>query len=344
MSLVKNTSQSYNYKNTDKDEPLLQEENRRFTMFPIKYPKIWDAYKNHLNAFWKAEEINFSKDYEDYLTLNKDEQHFLKMILAFFAASDGIVNFNLNERFAREVKIMEAQVFYSFQMMMENVHAEVYSLMLDNIVKDPEERKILFNAIETIPAVKKMADWAFKWVDSSKSFAHRLIAFAIVEGVFFSGMFASIYWFKKYRSKGKMFLDGLCSSNEFIARDEGMHCNFACLLYEHIVNRVPKDEVFQIMDEAVSIVNNFMNDALQVRLIGMNADYMADYNRYIGDRLLVALGYPKLYKSINPFKFMETLGLPGKKNFFEGRETAYQSAHQNKDKKMTGKITILDDF
>lgn len=327
----------------DKDEPLLQEENRRFTMFPIKYPKIWDAYKEHLNAFWKADEVTFSKDYDDYLTLNENEQHFLKMILAFFAASDGIVNFNLNERFARDVKIMEAQTFYAFQMAMENIHNEIYSLMLENLVKDPVERDNLFNAIETVPAVKRMADWAFKWIDSPLSFAHRLIAFAIVEGVFFSGMFASIYWFKKYKNKGKMFLDGLCTSNEFIARDEGMHCNFACLLYEYIVHRVPKDEVYKIMDEAVNIVNSFMNDALQIKLIGMNSEYMNQYNKYIGDRLLVALNYPKLYNAKNPFKFMETIGLPGKKNFFEGRETAYQSAHTNNSSNK-GKITILDDF
>lgn len=313
--------------NKHENEPLLQKENRRFTVYPIKFQKIWEMYKKQLSCFWKVEEIDFSKDHEDYETLNDEEKHFLKMILAFFAASDGIVNFNLGERFTKDVQVVEAQIVYAFQMMMENIHGECYSLMLDNIIKDNEERDFLFNAIENIPSVKKMADWAFKWIESSDSFAHRVVAFAIVEGVFFSGAFAAIFWFKKYKNKGKLFLKGLTKSNEFIARDEGLHCDFACLVYAHLVNKLQVETVYSIMDEAVEISKNFMDDALPYKLLGMNAESMADYIKYIGDRLLVALGYKKKYNTTNPFKFMETIGLPGKGNFFEVRGTEYQDAH-----------------
>ena len=313
--------------NIDKNEKILKEDNKRFTIYPIEYHDIWDMYKKQLACFWKVEEIDFSKDQKDFESLNQDEQHFLKWILAFFAASDGIVNFNLAERFTKDVKIMEAQVAYSFQIMMENIHGEAYSLMLDNIIKDEDERKFLFNAIENIPSVKKMADWAFKWITSSKTFAHRIVAFAIVEGVFFSGAFAAIFWFKKYKNKGQMFLQGLTKSNEFIARDEGMHCDFACMLYSHLDTKLDKSVVYDIMDEAVQIAKMYMDDALPYKLLGMNSSSMGTYIEYIGDRLLVSLNYHKKYKCDNPFKFMETIGLPGKTNFFEMRPTEYQSAH-----------------
>ena len=315
--------------NPDKNEPILNEENKRFTIYPIKYHNIWDMYKKQMACFWKVEEIDFSKDQKDFESLNDEEQHFLKWILAFFAASDGIVNFNITERFTKDVKIIEAQVAYNYQTMMENIHGEAYSLMLDNIIKDENERDFLFNAIENIPSVKRMADWAFKWVSSSETFAHRVVAFAIVEGVFFSGAFAAIFWFKKYKNKGQMFLQGLTKSNEFIARDEGMHCDFACMLYSLLDKKLEKDVVYNIMDEAVEISKAYMDDALPYKLLGMNAESMATYIEYIGDRLLVSLNYPKKYKCDNPFKFMETIGLPGKTNFFEMRPTEYQSAHTN---------------
>lgn len=324
-------------------EPLLSNENQRFTVFPIKYNKIWNMYKLQQASQWTAEEVDFSKDYDDYITLSKNEQHFLKMILAFFAASDGIVNFNIGNRFLQDVKIMEAQITYIFQMQMESIHGEVYSLMLDNIIKNKTEKKLLFNAIETIPTVKKMSDWAFKWVESTKSFAHRIIAFAIVEGVFFSGAFAAIYWFKKYKNKGKMFLHGLIKSNEWIARDESMHCDFACLLYEHIVNRVEEKQVHSMFSEAVEIATEFMNDALPVQLIGMSKESMGKYIKYIGDRLIVSLRYKKLYNETNPFPFMETIGIPGKANFFEVTPTSYQDANVMN---VSGKneFNLLDDF
>ena len=314
-------------KNYDHEEEILKEENRRFTVYPIKYPDIWDTYKKQLACFWKTEEIDFSTDKDDFEELALKEQDFLKMILAFFAASDGIVNFNLAERFTKDVKVMEAQITYAFQMMMENQHGETYSLMLDNIITDVNEKKKLFNAIETIPAVKKMADWAFKWIQSSKSFAHRCVAFAAIEGIFFSGAFAAIFWFKKFKNKGKMFLKGLVKSNEFIARDEGLHCDFACLLYSKLKYRLSNKEINNIITEAVEISQEFMNDSLPYELLGMNKDKMAEYIEYIGDRLLLALGYSKIYNKSNPFKFMETIGLQGKTNFFEMRPTEYQDAH-----------------
>lgn len=313
--------------NNDKYEPILMEENRRFTVYPIKYPQVWEMYKKQLACFWKTEEIDFSTDKDDFEELNEHEQHFLKMILAFFAASDGIVNFNLAERFTKDVKIMEVQIAYAFQMMMENQHGETYSLMLDNIISDKKEREKLFNAIETIPPIKKMADWAFKWVDSSESFAHRCVAFAAIEGIFFSGAFAAIFWFKKFKNKGKLFLKGLTMSNEFIARDEGLHCDFACLLYSLLKYKLPKSEILKIICEAVEISIEFTDYALPYELIGMNKKMMSDYIKYICDRLVCVLGYKKIYNTSNPFKFMETIGLIGKTNFFEKRNSEYQDAH-----------------
>jgi len=324
-------------------EPICSEENRRFTLFPIKYPRIFDLYKKQLSAFWKAEEIDFSNDYNDYLQLSEDEKHFVEMNLAFFAASDGIVNFNLSTRFLQDVKIMEAQVAYTYQMMMENVHSECYSLMLDNIVRDTVKKDHLFNSIETIQSVKMMADWAFKWIHSEKSFAHRVVAFATIEGIFFSGAFASIFWLKKYKSSGKRFLDGLIKSNEFIARDEGLHTEFACEIYSLLENKLPQTEIYSIVCEGVDIAKNFISDALPVRLIGMNEESMIKYIEYVADRLLVVLGYSKFYNSQNPFSFMETIGMLQKTNFFETRPTEYQSAHVFN--KSGGKLEVdMDDF
>ncbi len=289
-------------------------------------------------CFWKAEEIDFSRDYDDYMTLNDNEKHFVEMVLAFFAASDGIINFNLNERFSREVKITEAQFLYQFQMMIENVHNEVYSLMLDNIVKDPKKKDFLFNAIKTIPSVKEMAEWAFKWIDSSESFAHRVVAFAIIEGVFFSGAFAAIFWLKKYKNTGKTFMNGLVKSNKFISRDEGLHVENGCELYRLLEHKLDEKVINSIMREAVEISQNFMIDALPIRLIGMNNELMNDYIEYIGDRLLNMLGYKKIYNKKNPFKFMDTIGLNDKTNFFESRPHEYQDSHvmnKNKGKKLT---------
>jgi ribonucleoside-diphosphate reductase subunit M2 len=325
---------------TDLEEPILNPTARKFTAFPINYKNIWDLYKKQQACFWKAEEIDFVDDYDDFLTLNKDEQHFIEMILAFFAASDGIVNFNLSERFLREVKISEAQTAYSFQMMMENIHSETYSLMLDNIVRDPKRRNFLFRAIETVPAVKKMADWAFKWINSSKSFAHRVVAFAVVEGVFFSGMFAAIFWLKKYKNIGKEFMNGLTKSNKFISRDERLHCEFACEIYKLLKYKLPAQEINEIIIEAVKISQNFMTDALPVRLIGMNCEQMKDYIAYIGDRLLGMLGYKKIFKKKNPFGFMKTIGLSNKTNFHEGRPDEYQDAHVMNIGKEISKINI----
>ena len=236
---------------------------------------------------------------------------------------------------------MEVQIVYAFQMMMENIHGECYSLMLDNLIHDRKERDHLFNAIETIPSVKAMADWAFKWIDSSSKFAFRVVAFAIVEGVFFSGAFAAIFWFKKYKNRGKMFLKGLTKSNEFISRDEGLHCDFACLVYHHLINKLTVREIYNIMDEGVLVSQQFMQDALPTGLLGMTANAMNDYIEYIGDRLLVALNCPKKYKKQNPFKFMETIGLPGKTNFFELRPTEYQDAHVNNSN--SHNYFVLDD-
>lgn len=330
------------------NEPLLNPENQRFTAFPIKYPILWDLYQLQMASMWTAGEVDFSADYDDFQTLNPDVQHFIESILAFFAASDGIVNFNIGERFLHDVQITEAQMTYRFQMMMEDVHSHVYSLMLENIVRDVDKREHLFNAIETIPSVKMMADWAFKWVSSTESFAHRLIAFAIVEGVFFSGAFAAIFWIKNHFSRasgGGVFMKGLMTSNSFIARDEGRHCVFACELYKMLNKKLLKDEVYLIIDDAVGISKQFMNDALPVRLIGMNNQLMNDYIEYVSDYLLSLLQYPKRYNTANPFDFMTNIGLDNKTNFFEGRPTEYQNAHVlNKNDKNNLTLNLDDDF
>lgn len=326
----------------NQEEPLLTEP-KRFTIFPIVHQDIWDAYKTQQNAYWKAEEIDFSKDAVAYSFLTPDEQVFIKHILAFFAASDGIVNFNLQERFLHDIQVTEVQVAYGWQMMMESIHGEVYSQMLNNIITDKEERTHLFNAIKEIEPIKQMADWTFKWIESDESFGVRVIAFAIVEGVFFSSAFASIYWLKRYKSSTHVMV-GLIKSNEFIARDEGMHTDFACLLYSKIINRVPVEKVNNIMREAVDISINFSNTIIVNKLIGMNGDLMNQYIKYVADRLLKALKYDKIYNVDNPFDFMETIGMQKKTNFFEHRPTDYQSSHNALNNAKKDKATILDDY
>lgn len=312
---------------SDKIEPILNPDNQQFTVLPIKYNEIWEHHKVQEAAKWVSGEIDFSDDYSDYKTLEDDVQHFIKMTLAFFASSDGIVNFNLTERFTREFKINEILIAYQFQVAMENVHSETYSLMLDNIIKDTTEKDHLFNAIKTVPAVKIMADYAFKWIESRKSIAHRVVAFAIIEGIFFSGAFASIFWLKKYKGQGRDFMNGLIKSNKLIARDEGLHCKFACLIYNLLENKLSQDDIFDMMKEGVDIAKNFSTESIPVRLIGMNNKMMCDYLEYIGDRLLNMLGYKKLYNTTNSFKFMDTIGLTDVTNFFESRPTEYQDPH-----------------
>jgi ribonucleoside-diphosphate reductase subunit M2 len=329
----------------DINEPILKEENFRLTVFPLKpeYKQIWNLYKDQVKSFWTAEEIDFSKDKADFETLDKKEQEAIEMMLAFFAASDGIVNFNLRERFMNDVKIMEAQIAYAFQMMMENIHGEVYSQMLENIVSDVSKRTKLFNAIKEINTIKAMADWAFKWIDSSESFAHRVVAFACVEGIFFSGAFATIFWLKKYRGQGRAFMNGLTKSNEFIARDEGMHTNFACMLYHLLNEKLSRQTIVDMVTEAVTISTNFTNESITEKFVGMNKDSMSQYLQYIADRLIVMLGYDKHYNSENPFDFMETIGMSRKTNFFEHRPTEYQNAF-NEENNNAGEFRILADF
>jgi ribonucleotide reductase beta subunit family protein with ferritin-like domain len=326
-------------------EPLLDKKNFRFTIKPYDrhYEILWKLYKKQQESQWTAEEIDFSQDYDDFLSLSHAEQHFVKMVLAFFSASDGIVNFNLRERFLQEIQVVEAQVAYGYQLMMENVHGEIYSDMLINIVRDVDERKYLFNAIETVPSVKRMSDWALEWVGSDAPFDQRLIAFAIVEGVFFSGAFAAIFWLKKQRGAGKLFMEGLIKSNRFIARDEGLHATFACALHSYVVNKVPYETVKDMFSSAVEISNDFVNNAIKVKLLGMSADAMNEYVQYVSDRLLVMLGYEKMYNVKNPFGFMESIGLHSKDNFFETRPDAYQKSH-NENNKDNWQFTIVEDF
>ncbi len=302
-------------------EELLLKENNKLTVYPIKYPKIWQAYKIQQAAFWTAEEIDFSKDYDHFQKLSENEQKFIKMVLAFFAASDAIVNINLAERFTQEVKIREAIITYQWQTMMENIHSEVYSLQIDNIIRDKSEKNKLLNALENYPCVAKKGSWAFKWIKSDVPFAQRLIAFAIVEGVFFSGSFCAIFWLKK-----KNIMPGLVDSNELIARDEGMHTDFACLLYSMIKNKLSFKVVSEMFKEAVEIETYFICKSLPCKLLGMSSEEMTQYIKYVADRLLLQLGYPKIWEVTNPFDFMESISMEGKTNFFESRPTQYQKA------------------
>jgi len=317
-------------KETDTNEPLLKENKDRFVIFPIQHNDIWNFYKKHEASFWTAEEIDLHADLVDWATkLNDDERYFIKHVLAFFAASDGIVNENLAENFLHEVQYPEARFFYGFQIAMENIHSETYSLLIDTLIKDPTEKHHLLHAIDTVPCVQKKAEWALRWI-SRGSFAERLIAFAAVEGIFFSGSFCSIFWLKK-----RGLMPGLSFSNELISRDEGLHCDFACLLYtKHLLNRLPKKTVETIIKDAVAIEKEFVTDALPVNLIGMNAKLMQQYIEFVADRLLVELGNEKVYNATNPFDFMDMINLQGKTNFFEKRVGEYQKAgvmNQNKD-------------
>jgi len=323
-------------------EPILDQSTRRFTLYPIKYQSLFSLYKKQLSSFWKAEEIDFSKDRVDFETLSENEQHYIKRILGFFAASDGLVNFNLATRFLNELVPMEAIVCYTYQMMMENIHSEAYSIMLDNLVKDSKERSFLFNSIQNVDSIKKISEWTMKWIESDRSFAHRVVAFCVVEGVFFSGAFASIFWMKKYKSYGRLFLQGLVKSNEFISRDEGQHVEFGVEIYRLLKTRLSQTDAYKIIEEGVDISREFYTDALPVRLLGMSNDSMVEYIQYVSDRLLVELGYEKKYNTRNPFPFMETIGMSGKTNFFESRPTEYQSAHVLGEKE--DKNEILDDF
>ncbi|PSK44241.1 ribonucleoside-diphosphate reductase small chain [Elsinoe australis] len=310
-------------KEEEAQEPILQENPNRFVLFPIKYHEIWQMYKKAEASFWTAEEIDLSKDLHDWnKRLNDDERFFISHVLAFFAASDGIVNENLVERFSSEVQIPEARCFYGFQIMMENIHSETYSLLIDTYISEPRQRSYLFNAIDNIPCIKKKADWALKWIcDKDSTFACRLIAFAAVEGIFFSGSFAAIFWLKK-----RGLMAGLTFSNELISRDEGMHTDFACLLFSHLKNKPDKALIEKIITEAVEIEQEFLTDALPCALLGMNATLMRQYIEFVADRLLVALGISKYYNATNPFDFMENISLAGKTNFFEKRVGDYQKA------------------
>ncbi|MFD1628479.1 ribonucleoside-diphosphate reductase small subunit [Pseudopedobacter beijingensis] len=304
----------------EQEEVLLRENKDRFVILPINYPDIWEMYKRHEASFWTAEEIDLSSDQKDWDSLNDGERHFISHVLAFFAASDGIVNENLAVNFMREVQLPEARCYYGFQIMMENIHSETYALLIDTYIKDAKEKDYLLRAIDTIPCVQKKAEWALKWIEKG-TFAQRLVAFAAVEGIFFSGSFCSIFWLKK-----RGLMPGLTFSNELISRDEGMHCEFACLLYGMLKNKLPKAEVQAIITEAVEIEKEFVTDALPVDLIGMNSRLMQQYIEYVADRWLVELGNPKVYNASNPFDFMELISLQGKTNFFEKRVGDYQKS------------------
>jgi len=321
-------------------EPILQENKNRFVIFPIKHHDIWEWYKKMEASFWTAEEIDLHQDLTDWNNkLSDDERYFIKHILAFFAASDGIVNENLAENFVNEVQYAEAKFFYGFQIMMENIHSETYSLLIDTYVKDEAEKAELFNALEVFPAIKKKADWALKWIESD-SFAERLIAFAAVEGIFFSGAFCSIYWLKK-----RGLMPGLTFSNELISRDEGVHCDFAVHLHNHhLINKVPKDRIKEIIVDALDIEREFVTESLPVSLIGMNAVLMTQYLEFVADRLLVELGCERVYSSANPFDFMDMISLQGKTNFFEKRVAEYQKSGVMNTDSDAQKISFDADF
>jgi ribonucleoside-diphosphate reductase beta chain len=310
------------------NEPILIENKDRFVLFPIKHRDIWEMYKKAEASFWTAEEIDLSADLTDWANkLSDDERHFIKHVLAFFAASDGIVNENLAVNFINDVQYPEARCFYGYQIMIENIHSETYSLLIDTYIKDPTEKDQLFHAVDHVPAVKKKADWALRWIQNG-SFAEQLIAFAAVEGIFFSGSFCSIFWLKK-----RGLMPGLSFSNELISRDEGLHCDFACLLYSsHLVNKLPKETVTGIITDAVTIEKEFVTEAIPVKLIGMNSDLMCQYIEFVADRLLLALGCAKVYNATNPFDFMEMISLQGKTNFFEKRVAEYQKAGVTTDR------------
>ena len=322
------------------NEPILAENKDRFVIFPIKHNDIWEFYKKSEASFWTAEEIDLSNDNADWDNkLNDNERHFVKHVLAFFAASDGIVNENLAINFLNEVQYPEARFFYGFQVLMENIHSETYSLLIDTYIKDPAEKDKLLHAVETVPCVGKKAEWALTWIQNG-TFAERLIAFAAVEGIFFSGSFCSIFWLKK-----RGLMPGLSFSNELISRDEGLHCDFACMLYaDHIKYKLPKEQVIKIITDAVVIEKEFVSDAIPVRLIGMNADLMCQYIEFCADRLLLALGCDKFYNASNPFDFMEMISLQGKTNFFEKRVAEYQKSGVMNNKEENNVFNLDEDF
>ncbi|CAA7405955.1 unnamed protein product [Spirodela intermedia] len=305
----------------DSGEPILEEQNQRFCMFPVKYRQLWEMYKKAEASFWTAEEVDLSNDVMHWESLSKSEKHFISHVLAFFAASDGIVLENLAARFLKDVQIPEARAFYGFQIAMENIHSEMYSLLLETYIKDTNEKNRLFNAVESIPCVTKKAKWALKWIESSTTFAERLVAFSCVEGIFFSGSFCAIFWLKK-----RGLMPGLTFSNELISRDEGLHCDFACLLYSLLRKRPSWEKVYAIVNDAVELEIEFVCEALPCALIGMNSALMNQYVKFVADRLLFSLGCPKKYNVENPFDWMESISLQGKANFFERRVGDYQKA------------------
>ncbi|MEB3205762.1 MAG: ribonucleoside-diphosphate reductase small subunit [Vampirovibrionales bacterium] len=319
-------------------EPLLAPSGDRFVLFPIQHHAVWEMYKRAVASFWTAEEVDLSTDIEHWRALSDNERYFISHVLAFFAASDGIVNENLASRFSTEVQIPEARCFYGFQIAIENIHSEMYSLLIDTYIQDPHEKHRLFHAIDTMPCVQEKANWALKWINSSDSFAERLLAFALVEGVFFSSSFCAIFWLKK---RGKM--PGLTFSNELISRDEGLHCDFACLLYSMLHHKLPEARLREIVLSAVDIEKRFVSDSLPVELIGMNSRLMSQYVEFVADRLVTELGYAKIFNVQNPFPFMEHISLQNKSNFFECRVGAYQKAGvmSSKDKQV---FSLDEDF
>src|SRR5690349_19334902 len=324
-----------------KEEPILRENKDRFVLFPIQQHNIWKFYKQAEASFWTAEEIDLEQDLKDWAKLNEAERHFISHVLAFFAASDGIVNENLAENFLAEVQYTEAKFFYGFQIAIENIHSETYSLLIDTYVKDPKEKDGLLHAVETMDCVKKKADWALRWIGEG-SFQERLVAFAAVEGIFFSGSFCSIFWLKK-----RGLMPGLSFSNELISRDEGLHCDFACHLYtNHVVNKLPVERVIEIIKDAVEIEKEFVTDALPVNLIGMNSAQMCQYIEYVADRLINELVGKKIYNATNPFDFMDMISLRGKTNFFEKRVAEYQKSGvmNSTEKETTPKFSLNEDF
>jgi len=303
----------------EKNEPILNEE-QRLVLYPIKHKEIFDMYKKQQKCFWTADEIDLSKDHKDWEKLKDEEKHFIKNILGFFAASDGIVNMNLLDRFLSDVKILEAQMCYTWQAAMENIHSETYSLMIDTYIKDTNEKNFLLNSIENIPCIKKKADWSIKWTENNTApFAQRLIAFACIEGIFFSGSFCAIYWLKE-----RNLMPGLTFSNEFIARDEGMHCDFACMLYSMLRYKLDYDVIINMITEVVEMETEFITKSLPCKLIGMNGDLMEEYIKFVADRLVRQLGYENIFNVSNPFPFMENISLEGKTNFFEARVSQYK--------------------
>lgn len=304
-------------------EPLLIPNTKRFCLFPIQYPDLWIFYKKALASIWSVEEVDLSRDLDDWKKLNDDERHFISYVLAFFASADGIVNENLAERFCQDVQVSEARCFYGFQIFMENIHSEMYSALIETYIQDPARKTFLFNAIETIPCVQRKAEWAMRWTSSkNETFGERLVAFACVEGIFFSGSFASIFWLKK-----RGLMPGLTFSNELISRDEGLHCDFACLLFKYVQNKPSEERIIQIAREAVELEQEFLTEALPVSLIGMNIKLMSTYIEFVCDRLLSELGCRKIYNAENPFDFMDNICLDGKTNFFEKRVSEYQKSN-----------------